>query len=81
MMGVHHNDTFGAIVRARRSVQPTSPPARREPAGSPLAARYDLLAQIRTQPPPVAMYLQVGKQSPFWPELSAFLAAIRPPPR
>ena len=25
------------------------------------------------------MYLQVGKQSPFWPELSAFLAAIRPP--
>ncbi|MCA0436860.1 MAG: hypothetical protein KDB39_04935 [Austwickia sp.] len=79
MMGVHHNDTFGAIVALGGSVRPDFSTGAPWPAGSPLAARYDLLAQIRTQPPPVAMYLQVGKQSPFWPELSAFLAAIRPP--
>lgn len=79
LMGVHHHDTFGAIVALGGNVRPDFSTGSPWPGGSPLATRYDLVAELRKQPPAVAMYLQVGKQSPFWPEVKDFLDAIRPP--
>lgn len=79
LMGVHHHDTFGAVVALGGNVRPDFTTGAPWPAGSPLAARYDLVAQVQKAPPPVAMYLQVGKQSPFWGEVSAFLTAATQP--
>ena len=79
VIGIHHHDTFGAIVALGGNVRPDFSTGAPWPAGSPLAARYDLVAQLRRQRPAVAMYLQVGKQSPFWPEVKEFLDAVRAP--
>lgn len=80
MMGIHHHKTFGAIVALGGYVKPDFANGSQPwPNGSPLAARYDLVAHMKKSPPAVAMYLQVGKQSPFWKDINAFLTATKEP--
>ncbi len=79
LMGIHHSETFGAIASLGGYVKPDFATGAPWPSGSPLAARYDLTAQMKAKPPAVAMYVQAGQQSPFWPDIRAFLDAVRPP--
>ncbi|WP_219105660.1 esterase family protein [Austwickia sp. TVS 96-490-7B] len=79
LMGMHHSETFGAIANLGGYVKPDFATGAPWAAGSPRAARYDLVAQMKNKPPAVAMYLQVGKQSPFWPDVEAFMGATHAP--
>lgn len=79
LMGIHHAETFGAIVSLGGYVSPDFESGTPWPSGSPLANRYDLTAHLKARPPAVAMYIQAGQQSPFWPQIRAFLDAVRPP--
>lgn len=79
LMGIHHAETFGAIVSLGGYVAPDFATGSPWPSGSPWASRYDLTAQLKAKPPAVAMYIQAGRQSPFWPQIRAFLDAARPP--
>ncbi len=50
------------------------------PAGSPFARRYDLLARARTNPPPVALWVQTSHADPIsYPSAARLLAEARPP--
>jgi hypothetical protein len=50
------------------------------PPGSPLAARYDLVALARRQPPPVAIWLETSHADPIsYRSSAAFLKVTRPP--
>lgn len=50
------------------------------PAGSPLAARYDLVALTKKSPPPVAVWVQTSHSDPLsYGSSAAFLKAARPP--
>ena len=50
------------------------------PPGSPLAARYDLVALARRHPPPVAIWLETSHADPIsYRSSAAFLKVTRPP--
>ena len=50
------------------------------PPGSPLAARYDLVALARRHPPPVAIWLETSHADPVsYRSSAAFLKVTRPP--
>ncbi|WP_162872694.1 alpha/beta hydrolase [Austwickia chelonae] len=79
LMGMHHSDTFGAVVSLGGYVKPDFATGAPWPAGSPLAARYDLVARIKEKVPPVAMYVQAGQRSPFWKDIKSFMDSAKDP--
>lgn len=79
MAGVLHHDVYGAAGILSGYFSPQFPDGSPWPAGSAAAARYDLVATVKRQPPPLAVWLQAGRQSGHWPQTQAFLAAARAP--
>ncbi len=79
MAGVLHPDVFGGVVMLSGYFSPDFADAPPWPAGSAPAKRYDLAAAVAASPPPLAMWVQTGKQSPYWKGTQAFLAAAKPP--
>lgn len=79
MAGVLHPDRYSASIVMGGYFAPSfsgSSPLR---AGSAQAKRYDLTAAIQAKAPALAMWIQAGTQSEFWPQTQAFLAAVRAP--
>jgi hypothetical protein len=67
VMGGYFRPSFGAFYEPY-------------PPGSPLAARYDLIAMGRRNPPAVAVWLQTSHADPeSYNSSAAFLRAVRPP--
>ncbi|MBW3084085.1 hypothetical protein KEM60_00268 [Austwickia sp. TVS 96-490-7B] len=80
LMGTYHSETFGAVVSLGGYPKPDFvSDIHPWPAGSPLAERYNLVNALRKQMPPVAMYIQVGKQSPYWPQIKQYLDEVKAP--
>ncbi len=79
MVAVLHPDQFGAAGVLSGYFTPDFGNGPPWPANSAQAHRYDLTAQVSAHPPALAMWLQSGRQSPYWPQTAAFLAAVKPP--
>lgn len=80
MAGVLHPQTYGAAVVLSGYFTPQfdgSAPVL--PPGSARARRYDLVAAVATAPPTVALWVQAGRLSEYWPQTQAFVQAVRPP--
>lgn len=80
MAGVLHPQTYGAAVVLSGYFTPQfdgSAPVL--PPGSARARRYDLVAAVATAPPTVALWVQAGRLSEYWPQTRAFVQAVRPP--
>ncbi len=78
--GILHPETFGAAIVMGGYVRPDfadGPPVL--PAGSAAAGRYDLVAAVRKHTPSVALWVQAGRQSPYWSQIQALEQAVRPP--
>lgn len=79
MAAVLHPDRYGAAGILSGYFAPDFPGGAPWPAGSPQAGRYDLLSVVRDHPPPLALWLQSGRQSPYWAQTAAFVAAVKTP--
>lgn len=78
--GILHPDTFGAAVVMGGYFRPDfSGGAPVVAPGSAAAERYDLLRTVATSPPTVALWIQAGKQSPYWPQMQQLQQLVRPP--
>lgn len=78
MAGVLHPDTYGASIVLSGYFAPAF--ATGAPPMAPGAlARYNLVQSVRRQSPSLALWIQAGRRSDFWPQTQQFLAAVRPP--
>jgi len=78
MAGVLHPDTYGAAIVLSGYFAPsfsTTPPA----GTASVLARYNLVQVVRRYSPAVALWIQAGRQSPYWGQTQTFLSAVRPP--
>ncbi len=80
VIGVLHHDIFGASVSLGGYYQPDFGSAYVPfTEGSPGWKKYDLVALVDKDPPPMAMWVQSGSDDRFLGSTQKFLAAGRPP--